>query len=75
MFSAGETGQPVRQHLVGRTLQLQTLRERWLEAAAGRGQLVFISGEPGIGKTRLARKGPEQAQCIQPPPVRLPRMA
>ena len=47
MFSTGDAGQPARQQLVGRDVQLQTLRERWLQAEAGRGQLVFISGEPG----------------------------
>ena len=56
MFSTSETGQPIRQNLVGRSVQLQTLRERWLEAEAGRGQLVFITGEPGVGKTSLARQ-------------------
>ena len=51
-----ETVQTSRQHLVGRRLQLETLRTRWLAAAAGHGQMVFLTGEPGIGKSTLARQ-------------------
>ncbi len=39
--------------LVGRERELQTLRERFELAQAGQGQVVFISGDPGIGKSRL----------------------
>ncbi len=39
--------------LVGRERELQTLTERFAEARAGRGQVVFVSGDPGIGKSRL----------------------
>jgi tetratricopeptide (TPR) repeat protein len=45
-----------RGRLVGRGGELNALRERWLGAWGGRGQLVLISGEPGIGKTRLAHE-------------------
>ena len=41
--------------LVGRDGQLDVLRMRLGEAVAGRGQVVLIGGEPGIGKTRLAQ--------------------
>jgi TOMM system kinase/cyclase fusion protein len=41
--------------LCGRELELAALRERWQKAASGRGQLVVISGEAGIGKSRLAQ--------------------
>ena len=34
--------------------QLQALQACWEEARAGRGQLAFVTGEPGIGKTCLA---------------------
>ncbi len=40
--------------LVGRENELQTLRSIWDRALHGEGQLVMISGEPGIGKSRLA---------------------
>ena len=33
---------------------LQRLRARWALAVGGRRQFVLLSGEPGIGKTRLA---------------------
>jgi tetratricopeptide (TPR) repeat protein len=45
-----------RGRLVGRGGELKALRERWLGAQGGHGQLVLISGEPGIGKTRLAHE-------------------
>ena len=32
------------------------LRDAFARASAGRGSLVFITGEPGIGKSRLARE-------------------
>jgi predicted ATPase/class 3 adenylate cyclase len=40
--------------LVGRTHETELLLRCWRQAAAGEGQLVLISGEPGIGKSRLA---------------------
>lgn len=42
-------------HLVGREEPLTRLAGLLVEAAAGRGNLVLITGEPGIGKTGLAR--------------------
>ncbi len=38
---------------VGRAQELRQLEERFAEAAAGRGQVVTILGDPGIGKSRL----------------------
>jgi len=40
--------------LVGRRDELDLLMRRWAQAKAGLGQVVMISGEPGIGKSRLA---------------------
>jgi class 3 adenylate cyclase/tetratricopeptide (TPR) repeat protein len=39
--------------LVGRTHELQMMFERWRLARAGEGQAVLLSGEGGIGKSRL----------------------
>jgi len=40
--------------LLGRARELADLRAALEESAAGRGGLVMLTGEPGIGKTRLA---------------------
>jgi class 3 adenylate cyclase len=41
--------------LVGREHELGILLERWSWARDGDGQIVLLSGEPGIGKSRLVR--------------------
>ena len=46
--------------LVGREAELGLLRERWVRASEGQGQVVLLSGEPGIGKSRLAHELKEQ---------------
>jgi tetratricopeptide (TPR) repeat protein len=38
---------------VGREHELSLLQERWAEARAGRGQVILLMGEAGIGKSRL----------------------
>jgi len=40
--------------LVGRDAELRLLVDRWDLAKRGEGQVVLISGEPGIGKSRLS---------------------
>jgi hypothetical protein len=42
-------------NMVGRGHELALMLERWKQAKAGEGQLVLLSGEAGIGKSRLAR--------------------
>src|SRR5712691_383808 len=46
--------------LVGRAEELAVLQRRWDHAKAGAGQVVLLSGEPGIGKSRLVQELKEQ---------------
>lgn len=39
--------------LIGRARELDRLDDCWLRALGGQRQMVFLVGEPGIGKTRL----------------------
>ncbi len=54
--AAGEAAKPEASQaspLVGRMAEWRQLLARWQETAAGKVQIVFITGEAGIGKTRL----------------------
>jgi hypothetical protein len=53
----------VRGRMVGRDTEIAALRRSWSETALGRGGMVLVSGEPGSGKTRLARELVDYA-CI-----------
>jgi predicted ATPase len=39
--------------LVGRDEEVELLTRRWQQAKSGEGRVVLVSGEPGIGKSRL----------------------
>jgi hypothetical protein len=39
--------------LVGREAEMGLLLARWRQAASGSGQVVLLTGEPGIGKSRI----------------------
>src|SRR3989304_1694608 len=41
--------------LVGREQEVELLLERWEQVRKGRGQVVLLCGEPGIGKSRLVQ--------------------
>jgi class 3 adenylate cyclase/predicted ATPase len=41
--------------LVGRESEVTLLLERWEQAKAGHGQVILLSGEAGIGKSRLVQ--------------------
>ena len=59
-FEALRTGETP---LIGRDEDLELLRRRWVQAKAGRGQVVLISAEPGIGKSRLAEAFRQSLEC------------
>jgi DNA-binding SARP family transcriptional activator len=48
-------GFPRHPELVGRAAEFRAVVDRWRNAVGGEGGAVLISGEAGIGKTRLAR--------------------
>jgi len=50
-FEAWQEGRPAL--LVGREEECELLRRRWRQAAGGDGRLVLLTGEAGIGKSRL----------------------
>jgi nucleoside phosphorylase len=62
--------------LVGREEEVELLLRRWAKARSGEGQLVLLSGEPGIGKSRLtaalmerlalARAGKSNRHSVEP---------
>jgi class 3 adenylate cyclase len=41
--------------LVGREHEIGLLMERWQQAKDGEGQVVLLSGEPGVGKSRITQ--------------------
>jgi class 3 adenylate cyclase/predicted ATPase len=41
--------------LISRQHELSLLLDRWIDAKAGEGQVVLLSGEPGIGKSRITQ--------------------
>jgi predicted ATPase/class 3 adenylate cyclase len=55
--AAGHTGLTP---LVGREAEVALLRERWVQVKEGLGQVVLLSGEAGIGKSRLVQVLTEQ---------------
>src|SRR5262249_29791325 len=57
---------PASGSLVGREHTLETLRTCLQRALQGQRQLVFVTGEPGIGKTTLVDAFQQQATAAMP---------
>src|SRR5262245_34226083 len=57
--------------LVGRDEEIDLLMRRWQQAKGGEGCVVLISGEPGIGKSRLAQAALERLSREPHTPLRL----
>jgi class 3 adenylate cyclase/tetratricopeptide (TPR) repeat protein len=54
-LSRASSDTPLRRHspLVGRGPELALLMDRWEKAKEGAGQVVTVSADPGVGKTRI----------------------
>ncbi len=52
------SNEPKESGFIGRKPELAVLTAALDDALAGRGQMVMLAGEPGIGKTRLAQEWP-----------------
>ena len=46
----------VKLPFVGREVEMERLRAAWMRAATKHGTCIFVSGEPGIGKSRVANE-------------------
>ena len=42
--------------LIGRNAEINIFKERWKQVKAGDGQVLLLSGEPGIGKSRILKR-------------------
>jgi class 3 adenylate cyclase/tetratricopeptide (TPR) repeat protein len=49
--------------LVGRDEELDLLSRRWQQAKTGEGRVVLVSGEPGLGKSRLTAALAERVEA------------
>jgi class 3 adenylate cyclase/predicted ATPase len=59
-----------RTPLIGRQEEVELLTRRWQQVQTGEGSVVLLSGEPGIGKSRLATAleeslAPETYVCLR----------
>ncbi|MDN5860078.1 MAG: AAA family ATPase, partial [Pseudonocardia sp.] len=56
--------EPVRPALIGRAVPLARMRRALAAATAGRGGVLLVAGEPGIGKTRLVEELAAEAAAV-----------
>lgn len=52
--------------LVGRDAEISRLLVAWREASEGRGRVILLQGEPGIGKSRLTHALRERLSALDP---------
>ncbi len=64
MLGIGRTGVQVESKFVGRQEETGFLMDQLQATREGRGGLVLVSGEAGIGKTRLVTELGKQAQDV-----------
>src|SRR4029077_8769267 len=62
--AAVPAGPATARPLYGRAAELRTLTAAWAAARAGRGRVVLITGEAGIGKTRLVTELARRADNV-----------
>jgi DNA-binding SARP family transcriptional activator/tetratricopeptide (TPR) repeat protein len=60
--ASGSSGSFGSRPLYGRAAELRTLMAAWTAARAGHGRVVLITGEAGIGKTRLVAELARRAE-------------
>jgi DNA-binding SARP family transcriptional activator/tetratricopeptide (TPR) repeat protein len=53
----GELGLVRRGRLTGRGAEMAVLEQALRETTSGRGSFILVTGEPGLGKTRLVQEG------------------
>ncbi len=56
--------------IVGRDQELALLLERWRQASKGEGQMVLLTGEAGIGKSRITEALIEELRDVNHTPIR-----
>jgi ABC-type oligopeptide transport system substrate-binding subunit len=54
----------VRGRMIGREAEFHQARELWSSAVDGNSQILLVSGEPGVGKTRLMREIITQSEVM-----------
>lgn len=54
-FEASRGAEPRLSTFVGRAQEVDLLGAKWAQACGGRGQVVLLEGEPGIGKSRITQ--------------------
>lgn len=65
MKNAAKPTRPGRGRFAGRDRQVGELHEYFRRASTGQRQIVFVTGEPGIGKAALVVEFEHQASMVR----------